>query len=227
MPTVLMAITFLATLFVPLQYAVLLGIVLSILVYVFKQSNNVVVKELVLQPQGYPVEQPAPAVVPSGKLTVLMIYGSLFFAGARSVEDRLPEVGEAEHAVVALLLRGKLEISSTFMGVLQRYTKALHARGCRLMLVGVEESAYAQLAKTGVLQLIGQEQRFSGGAADRRRPERCDRSCAAGARSRLARSITLCPPRAHRRVMTFELAPAQQLPKPCGACPAACPRLRL
>jgi sulfate permease, SulP family len=160
MPAVLMAITFLATLLVPLQYAVLLGIVLSILVYVFNQSNNVVVKELVLQPQGYPIEQPAPDALPSGKLTVLMIYGSLFFAGARSVEDRLPEVGQAEHAVVALLLRGKPEISSTFMGVLQRYTRALHARGCRLMLVGVEESAYAQLAKTGVLQLIGQDNVF-------------------------------------------------------------------
>ena len=160
MPTVLMAITFLATLFVPLQYAVLLGIVLSILIYVFNQSNNVVVKELVLQPQGYPIEQPAPAVVPSGKLTVLMIYGSLFFAGARSIEDRLPEVGEAEHAAVALLLRGKTEISSTFMGVLQRYTRSLQARGGRLMLVGVEESAYAQLAKTGVLQLIGEQNVF-------------------------------------------------------------------
>ena len=160
MPTVLMAITFLATLFVPLQYAVLLGIVLSILIYVFNQSNNVVVKELVLQPQGYPIEQPAPDVLPSGKLTVLMIYGSLFFAGARSIEDRLPEVGQAEQAAVALLLRGKTEISSTFMGVLQRYTKALQARGGRLMLVGVEESAYAQLAKTGVLQLIGEQNVF-------------------------------------------------------------------
>ena len=160
MPTVLMAITFLATLFVPLQYAVLLGIVLSMLVYVFNQSNNVVVKELVLQPQGYPVEQPAPDVLPSGRLTVLMVYGSLFFAGARSVEDRLPEGGQADRAAVALLLRGKTEISSTFMGVLQRYTKALQARGGRLMLVGVEESAYAQLAKTGVLQLIGEDNVF-------------------------------------------------------------------
>ena len=160
MPTVLMAITFLATLFVPLQYAVLLGIVLSMLVYVFNQSNNVVVKELVLQPQGYPVEQPAPDILPSGRLTVLMVYGSLFFAGARSVEDRLPEVGQADRAAVALLLRGKTEISSTFMGVLQRYTKALQARGGRLMLVGVEESAYAQLAKTGVLQLIGEDNVF-------------------------------------------------------------------
>ncbi len=160
MPTALMAITFAATLFVPLQYAVLLGVALSILVHVFNQSNKVMVTELVLQPQGYPVEQPAPAELPSGKLTVLMIYGSLFFAGARTVEDRLPEVGQAEGAVVALLLRGKPEIGSTFMGVLQRYTKALHARGCRLMLVGVEESAYAQLAKTGVLQLIGEENVF-------------------------------------------------------------------
>jgi SulP family sulfate permease len=89
-----------------------------------------------------------------------MIYGSLFFAGARSIEDRLPEVGQAEQAAVALLLRGKTEISSTFMGVLQRYTRALQARGGRLMLVGVEESAYAQLAKTGVLQLIGEQNVF-------------------------------------------------------------------
>jgi SulP family sulfate permease len=160
MPTVLMAITFVATLFVPLQYAVLLGVALSIVIHVFNQSNKVLVTELVLQPQGYPIEQPGPAVLPSGRLTVLMIYGSLFFAGARSVEERLPDVGQTERAVVALLLRGKPEIGSTFMGVLQRYTAALQARGCHLMLVGVEDSAYVQLAKTGVLHLIGEENVF-------------------------------------------------------------------
>jgi SulP family sulfate permease len=160
MPTALMAITFVATLFVPLQYAVLLGVALSIVIYVFNQSNKVVVTELVLQPQGYPIEQPGPAALPSGKLTVLMIYGSLFFAGARSVEERLPDVGQAERAVVALVLRGKPEIGSTFLGVLQRYNDALRARGCRLMLIGVEESAHAQLAKTGVLDQLGQENVF-------------------------------------------------------------------
>ncbi|MBK8048066.1 MAG: SulP family inorganic anion transporter [Anaerolineales bacterium] len=159
-PTVVMTITFVATLIVSLQYAVLLGIVLSIMVYVFNQSNKVVVTELVLQPQGYPIEQPAPAALTGDKLTVLMIYGSLFFAGARSLEDQLPDVGAAERAAVALVLRGESDLSSTFMGVLQRYTKTLQARDGRLMLVGVEESAYMQLAKTGVLNLIGAENVF-------------------------------------------------------------------
>jgi SulP family sulfate permease len=159
-PATIMVITFLATLFMPLQYAVLLGIILSVVLHVFRQANKVVVTELVLQPHGYPIEQPGPAALTSNKLTVLMVYGSLFFAGAKSLEELLPEAGDARHAAVAILLRGKAEIGSTFLVVLQRYTKALQAQDCRLMLVGVEQSAYDQLVKTGTLQLIGQENVF-------------------------------------------------------------------
>jgi SulP family sulfate permease len=159
-PATIMVITFLATLFMPLQYAVLLGIILSVVLHVFRQANKVVVTELVLQPHGYPIEQSGPAVLTSNKLTVLMVYGSLFFAGAKSLEELLPEVGDARHAAVAILLRGKSEIGSTFLVVLQRYAKALQAQDCRLMLVGVEQSAYDQLVKTGTLQLIGQENVF-------------------------------------------------------------------
>jgi SulP family sulfate permease len=159
-PSTIMIITFLATLFMPLQYAVLLGTVLSVVLHVFRQSNKVVVTELVLQPQGYPIEQPGPAVLTSNKITVLMVYGSLFFAGAKSLEDLLPDVGEARHAAVAILLRGKDEIGSTFLVVLQRYAKALQAQDCRLMLVGVEQGAYDQLVKTGMLYVIGTENVF-------------------------------------------------------------------
>jgi SulP family sulfate permease len=159
-PATLMLITFTATLFMPLHFAVLLGVALSILVYVFNQSNKVFVKELALQPRGYPIEQASPASVPSGRLTVLIIYGSLFFAGAKSLEDLLPAVDKAQKAVVALVLRGETEIGSTFIVVLQRYARALQANGCCLMLVGVEPNAYEQLVKTGTLQQIGPENVF-------------------------------------------------------------------
>lgn len=157
---VIMLVTFVATLLVPLQFAVLFGTGLSVVLHVFRQSNKVVVTQWVLQPKGFPIEQAAPLRLASNELTVLHIYGSLFFAAAKSIEEMLPAVGDATRAVVALTLRGKIEIGSTFMTVLQRYAETLRERNCRLMLVGLDPAVHEQLAKTGVLQLIGEENIF-------------------------------------------------------------------
>ncbi len=157
---VVMGMTFAATLLAPLQYAVLLGVALSILLFVFRQSNKVVVTEVVPVSGGFPEERPAPKALPSHQLTMLLVYGSLFFAAAKSLEEMLPEVDEASGAVVAIGLRGKAEIGSTFVGVLQRYAEALHAHESKLMLVGVEPGVRDQLAKTGLLALIGDENIF-------------------------------------------------------------------
>jgi SulP family sulfate permease len=155
-----MLATFLATLAIPLQFAVLFGVAMSILLNTIRQSNKVVITEWVLQPQGFPLEQPPPQRLPSHRLTVLHVYGSLFFAAARNMEEMLPAVGDATRAVVAINLRGKSEIGSTFVTVLQRYAQGLQARQGKLMLVGLDPLVRDQLAKTGVLGLIGNENVF-------------------------------------------------------------------
>jgi len=155
-----MLATFLATLAIPLQFAVLFGVAMSILLNTIRQSNKVVVTEWVLQPQGFPIEQTPPQRLPSQRLTVLHVYGSLFFAAAKNMEEMLPAVGDATRAVVAINLRGKSEIGSTFVTVLQRYALALQARQGKLMLVGLDPLVRDQLAKTGVLALIGDENVF-------------------------------------------------------------------
>ena len=157
---VIMIVTFVATLLVPLQFAVLFGTGLSVVLHVFRQSNKVVVTQWVLQPEGFPLEQAVPKMLPSDQLTLLHVYGSLFFAAAKSIEEMLPAVGDATHAVVAINLRGKVEIGSTFVTVLQRYAETLRDRNCKLMLVGLDSSVHDQLAKTGVLKLIGEENVF-------------------------------------------------------------------
>jgi len=43
---------------------------------------------------GVPIEQTAPAVLPSNIVTLLYVYGSLFFAGARNLEEDLPQADE-------------------------------------------------------------------------------------------------------------------------------------
>lgn len=157
---VVMLVTFIATLVVPLQFAVLFGVALSVVLHVFRQSNKIVVTQWVLQPHGFPLEQPAPRRLPSHQLTLLHVYGSLFFAAAKSVEELLPQVGGATNAVLAINLRGKSEIGSTFITVLQRYALALRAHDSKLMLVGVDPIVRDQLAKTGVLQTLGEENVF-------------------------------------------------------------------
>jgi sulfate permease, SulP family len=159
-PATIMIITFIATLFVPLQYAVLLGIVFSVVLHVFRQANQVVVTEWVPQPQGFPIEQPAPAQLPSQRFVLLNIYGNLFFAAAKNLEEMLPEVGDATRPVVIIGMRGHDEVGSTFINVLQRYAQSLQAQGGRLMLAGVDARVRTQLAKTGLLGLIGEENVF-------------------------------------------------------------------
>lgn len=159
-PTVVMGMTFVATLFLPLQYAVFIGVALSIVLAMVQQSSRIVIKEWVLVPGGMPEERAAPRELPSHQFTLLEIYGSHFFAAAKNIEEMLPVVDNTTRAVVALRLHGRDEIGSTFIGVLQRYARALQARDNRLMLVGVDPSVYEQLARTGTLALIGEANVF-------------------------------------------------------------------
>jgi sulfate permease, SulP family len=155
-----MVITFVATLIVPLQFAVLVGMALSIVLHVFHSSNKVVVTQWVLQPNGFPLETSAPKQLPSNALTLLHIYGSLFFAAAKNIEEKLPDVEGTTHAVVGMSLRGQAEIGSTFINVVQRYGESLRTRDSKLMLIGVDPAVRDQLAKTGVLRSIGEENVF-------------------------------------------------------------------
>ncbi len=156
-----MLITFIAGLLVPLQYAVLMGVGLAVLLYVFQQSNRVRVVAWQLEPGQYPVEVEPPAEAPGRQVTILVPYGSLFFAAAPVFNAQLPAVTEgSRHAVVILVLRGETELGSTFMEVLARYAQALRERESQLMLAGVDPAVLTQLERTGHLRTIGRSNVF-------------------------------------------------------------------
>jgi len=156
-----MAVTFLAALFIPLQYAVLLGVALAVLLYVFQQSNKMTVKAWQIGPGQYPVESEPPTAVPPQQVTILMPYGSLFYAAAPVFSQQLPEVtGTTCHAVVILTLRGQTEVGSTFLKVLAQYAAELRQQQSKLMLAGVEPYVLTQMERTGVLQTVGRENIF-------------------------------------------------------------------
>ncbi len=88
-------------------------------------------------------------------------YGSLFFAAAATFEEELPAIGEDTHnSVIILWLRGRTELGSTFLGVLDRYAEELHAQESKLMLAGIGSFSKGVIEQTGQIKVYGRENVF-------------------------------------------------------------------
>jgi SulP family sulfate permease len=161
-PLAIMVITFVATLFTPIQVAVALGVVLHFLLYVFRSAEAVRIERIVPGEDGTFSEGEVPEELTSGEIVVLQPIGSLFFAGVAELEEHLPKVGQAQGSAVIIRLRDRDEVGSTFIRTIQRYTDTLKAGGNLLMLEGLSEKVLEQLERTDLLDLIGEENVFLG-----------------------------------------------------------------
>ena len=147
--------TFFSTLLLPIQAAVGIGVVLSALLYVNESSTDISVVELVKRDDGLIEEHKAPRQLQSNKVTVLDIYGHLFYAGARTLARLLPAPQGAQKPVVILRLRGRNNVGATLVEVLANYADKLQEADGRLYLTGISEGAYEQVVRTGKLRLTG------------------------------------------------------------------------
>ena len=155
--------SFALTMVIPLQYAVLVAVGLSVILHVVRQSNQVTVKRWLLDPDGNLIETDPPAQLPANEVVVLQPYGSLFFAAAPVLEAQLPATdGAGRNSVVILRLRGRTDLGTTFMDVLLRYAQALVATDSKLVIVSASERIQEQLRVTGVTDLITPENIYSG-----------------------------------------------------------------
>ena len=157
-----LGVTFLLTLLIPLQYAVLTGVGLAVILVVVQQSNRVVIKQWQFDEiSTLPLESPPPASIPPGEMLVLAAYGSLFFAAAPVFEKQLPAVpARLDGAVVILRLRGKEALGSTFLRAIAAYAERVRAAGGTLMISGVSDSVHDQLTSTGILARLGERHVF-------------------------------------------------------------------
>lgn len=155
--------TFVLTMVIPLQYAVLIGVGMSVIGHVVRQSNQLTIKRWQIDPEGNLIETDPPAWLPPGEVVVLQPYGSLFFAAAPAFESGLPALTDASrHSVVILRLRGRAELGTTFMKVLRRYAQGLGALDSKLVIVSASKRIQEQLGVTGLTGVIGPENVYTG-----------------------------------------------------------------
>jgi SulP family sulfate permease len=145
--------TFLATLVLSVPIAVGVGVLVTIILYLASSASDVTVRQLIRLDDGRIAESAPPKKLSGNAVTVLDAEGSLFFAGARTLSDALPAIGDATRPVVILRLRGYTRVGATLIDVLDAYADALAEAGGRLYLSGVAEEVGKKLRRAGKLDL--------------------------------------------------------------------------
>lgn len=159
---VVLGSTFLLTMVIPLQYAVLIGVAVSMVLHTIRQSNQVTIKRRIFD-NGHVIETEPPAVLAANDVVILQPYGSLFFASAPVFESALPEPTEdSRNTVVILRLRGRSDLGTTFMDVIRRYAEQLAENDSKLVIVSVDAQVLEQLDVTGVTRVVGPDDVYRG-----------------------------------------------------------------
>jgi sulfate permease, SulP family len=148
-----MVVTFVATLLTSIPTAVGVGVVLSLLLQLNREALDLRVTELDVLPSGDLREHPPVTSLPSDSVTVLDVHGSLLFAGARTLQARLPDPSAATRPVVVIRLRGRTAMGATFVAVALGYAERLHERGGHLFLSGVSAELDDALQRTAADEL--------------------------------------------------------------------------
>ncbi|MEU3604666.1 SulP family inorganic anion transporter [Streptomyces sp. NPDC035033] len=156
-----MVLTFLATTQLPLQQAIVLGAVLSLLLYcaqAARQAKLIALRRTPDRPAGpgrWETTAPPAALAP-GTVTVLDYAGSSFFAELPRIEARLPRPEGARGAVLILVVRALPDVpSSAVLKLLDRYAKRLADQGGRLILCGVQPPLERLLRRSGIADRLG------------------------------------------------------------------------
>ena len=152
-----LVVTFLLTMLIPLQYAVVVGVGVSVVLYVVRESNQVTIRRRVRDGEGHVVEVDPPGELPgerSGRAAAVrepLLRGGARLRGRPAGRGR----GLSAGPVVILRLRGRTDLGTTFMDVLHRYAVSLRDAGSKLVIVSANERILEQLEVTGTVDVIG------------------------------------------------------------------------
>ena len=136
--------TLVATLLLPVAVAVGIGVVLSLMLQLNQEAMDLRVVELVRDERGLR-ERQGPPELADDSVTVLDVYGSVLYAGARTLQARLPDPSGVHRPAVVLRMRGRTAVGTTFVMVVDDYVQRLERVGGKLFLSGLAPSVVQTL----------------------------------------------------------------------------------
>jgi sulfate permease, SulP family len=151
----IMLVTLLATLALPLEYAVFLGIVLSILYYLLRTSKPRV--RVVLPSEDFRYFTPRPGKPSCTQLGVVEILGDLYFGAVSHIEERIQENLQDNPTQRYLLLRMYPVENCDISGIhaLESIVHSYRDRGGDVFFVHVHRRVRALMESTGFYTYVG------------------------------------------------------------------------
>lgn len=154
-------ITFSATLTLPLQYAIFVGIFLNLALFL-RQAGQLHVAEMAPTSAGVFIERPLQEK--SGKRSVmfLQIEGDLFFAVADELQERLSQLVR-RHRIVIFRLKRTHSIDATVLQVFEQFARQMKERGGHVILCGLKPELMDTMRSFGLTKTIGEDNIFEAG----------------------------------------------------------------
>lgn len=151
----IMIVTLLATLFLPLQFAVLSGILMSLGYYIMKTSAPRVHTVLPDETFRHFAYQPHKPQCP--QLSIIKISGDLYFGAVNHVEEAIRQmlVRNPRQRFLLLRMHGVNHCDISGIHMLESLLRACHERGGDMFLMKVQRPVYGLMQATGFVDQVG------------------------------------------------------------------------
>lgn len=152
-------VTFASTLFLPLAYAVFVGVALNLALYL-RRASQLHMSEMVRSTAGPYMERPIMTKQGDQAVRFLQIEGDLFFAMADELQDKLSSIAQSGVRVVVIRLKRTHSLDNTVLGVMEQFVEQMQARGGHVVLCGLRDDIYQRIDEFGLVATIGPDNVF-------------------------------------------------------------------
>lgn len=159
---VLLIATAFAAVFINIEFAILIGVALSVIWYV-PRAARLKASELIVTPEGV-VRERLPADPPSREVLIIDLEGELFFGAAPDLDAHLEKAARQAdgQGIRHLVLRVKRVRNPDVVAieVLEKFLAKARAEGLTVLLAGVREELAAAIGRVGISRDLPPEQIF-------------------------------------------------------------------
>jgi len=156
-----MILTIVSTLVLPLEYAIYMGILSTILIYLI-QSSHINLTYIIEDDEGRFIELPMNDIEKHNpEIAIINIEGDLYFAAVEDLQEQIEQIFQTDLKVLILRFRRTHFLGSTGVMALERLIKSTHEKNIRILFCGLQEDIREPLDSAGVTDTIGQKHIFT------------------------------------------------------------------
>lgn len=154
-PRIVLVLTFIVTLFLPVQTAVLIGVLLSFTLYFYTSSRLVKLHRRRLLNDGRFEETDLPPEIEDKAIHIFSVDGDLHFAGARILENQWPKLSpHIRNPVIILDLRGRNNIGATLTEVIEKFYDRIKESNGRFYITELGQNSYASFHSQASFEVL-------------------------------------------------------------------------